>query len=45
MEDLDSYWNKQLYNVSEGKSSEMLALKKFDIIDFFDYVTNKTKDG
>ena len=45
MEELDAYWNKLLYDVCEGKSSEMLALKKFDIIEFFDYMTNKTKDG
>jgi len=40
---LDKYWNDLVYTITDGNAAEMVALKRFDIIDFFDYVTNKTK--
>jgi len=40
---LDNYWNELIYSVCDGKAGEMNELKKFDIMDFFDYVDNKMK--
>jgi hypothetical protein len=37
--------NDLLYSACEGKASEMNALKKMDIIEFFDYVNNKSSAG
>lgn len=46
MEELDKYWNDLLFNVSEGNATEMAALRRFDIMEFFGYVENKMrKDG
>lgn len=46
MKELDDYWNDLIFSVSGGNASEMIALRKFDIMDFFDYVDNKMKkDG
>ena len=45
IKELDEYWSDLLYNVCEGKASEMAVLRGFDIIEFFDYVNNKSKDG
>jgi len=45
MEETDRYWNDLLFNVTEGNASEMAALKKFDIFEFFGYVENKMKNG
>jgi hypothetical protein len=42
---MDKYWNELLYSVCDGKANEMNALKKFDIIDFFDYIENKSHGG
>ena len=44
LEDMDKYFNDLLYSVCEGKVSEMTELKRFDVFDFFDYITNK-EDG
>ena len=41
---MDKYFNDLLYSVCEGKVSEMTELKRFDVFDFFDYITNK-EDG
>lgn len=41
VDDLDTYWNDLLFNVTGGKANEMNELKKFNIIDFFDYIENK----
>ena len=46
VKDLDNYWNDLVFSASGGNASEMAALRKFNIIDFFDYVDNKMKkDG
>jgi hypothetical protein len=43
---LDKYWNELIFTVTDGNASEMMALKKFNIIEFFGYVDNKIKkDG
>lgn len=34
-----------IYNVTGGNATEMTALKKYDIVDFFDYIDNKGKNG
>jgi hypothetical protein len=34
-----------IYDICEGNASEMMVLKKFDIMDFFDYVDKKIKHG
>lgn len=44
IEELDKYWNELVYEVCTGDASEMNALKKFNIFDFFDFVDNKMKD-
>ena len=41
----DACFDNLLYSICEGKASEMVELKKFDIIDFFSYITNKENDG
>jgi len=41
--ELDKSWSELLYSVCEGKASEMAALKRYDIMEFFDYVESKTK--
>jgi len=41
----DTYFDNLLYSVCEGKASEMIELKKFDIIDLFSYITNKENDA
>jgi hypothetical protein len=38
---MDKNWNELIYNVCKGNAGEMMALKKYDIMDFFDYVNNK----
>jgi hypothetical protein len=43
IEELEKYWNELLFTVTDGKASEMHALKKYDIIEFFSYVDNKIK--
>ena len=40
---MDKYWNDLIYNICDGNASEMMALKKYDIFEFFDYIENKTK--
>ena len=41
---MDKFWNDLIYTVCDGKPSEMAALKKYDdIIDFFNYIENKSK--
>jgi len=45
IEATDKYWNDLLFNITEGNASEMLALKRFDIFEFFAYVDNKMKHG
>ena len=46
VDELDKFWNELIYNISDGNASEIIALRRFDIIDLFDYITNKTKkDG
>lgn len=42
---MDAYWNKLIYSVCKGDVSQMKDLKKFDIIDFFDYVDNRIKEN
>jgi len=45
MREMDTYWNELIYSVCKGDVSQMKDLKKFDIMDFFDYIDNKTKDN
>jgi hypothetical protein len=40
---MDKYWNELIYDLTKGNVTEMQAIKKFDIIEFYDYVNNKTK--
>lgn len=42
---MDTYWNELIFSVCKGDVSQMKDLKTFDIVDFFDYVNNKTKDN
>jgi hypothetical protein len=42
---MDTYWNDLLYSVCKGDVSQMTDLKRFEIVDFFDYVNNKTKEN
>lgn len=39
----NKYWNEMIFRVCDGKASEMAALRKYDIFDFFDYIENKNK--
>ena len=43
IEDMDAYWNDLLFVVCDGKAGEMNELKRFEIMDFFDYIENKSK--
>lgn len=43
IDDLDAYWNDLLFSVCDGKAGEMNELKRFEIMDFFDYIENKSK--
>jgi len=43
IDELDTYWNDLLFAVCDGKASEINELKRFEIIDFFDYIENKSK--
>jgi hypothetical protein len=38
---MDKYWNELIYDVTKGNILEMQAIKKFDIIEFYDYINNK----
>lgn len=40
---MDKYWDDLIFAVCDGKASEMAALKKYDIMEFFNYVDNKNK--
>jgi hypothetical protein len=43
---MDKYWNDLIYSFCDGDAGEMRELKKFDIMDFFGYIENKSKkDG
>ena len=42
---MDGYWNDLIRSATGGNASEIMALKRFDIMDFFDYVDNKLKDN
>lgn len=41
--ELDKYWNDFIYVLTGGNASEIAALKRYDIFDFFNYVENKMK--
>jgi hypothetical protein len=43
VEEMDKYWEDLIYLVCGGHVCDMSALKKYDIIDFFNYVENKSK--
>lgn len=43
IKDTDEYWNEILFTVCKGVPSEMAALKRYDVFDFFDYIENKNK--
>ena len=43
VDDIDKYWSDMIYSVCDGNASEINALKRFDIFDFFVYVDNKMK--
>jgi hypothetical protein len=38
---MDKFWNDLLFNVCGGNASDMVGLRKFEIIDFFDFVESK----
>lgn len=40
---MDKYWEDLIYSVCGGNVSDMVALKKYDIVDFFNYIENKIK--
>jgi hypothetical protein len=44
IDEIDKYWNDLLYNVCKGNAQEMMQLKKFDILEFFDYVNKKREE-
>jgi len=45
IKEMEKYWGDLVYSVCSGNATEMASLKRFEIIDFFDYVTNKSKNG
>lgn len=45
IEDIERYWNDLIYSVCGGDVTDMAALKKYDVFDFFSYIDKKSKDG
>jgi hypothetical protein len=41
--ELNKYWEDFLFTLCAGNASEMTALKKYEIFEFFEYVENKMK--
>lgn len=43
VEEMDKFWNDLIFAVCDGRATEMNELKKFEIMEFFDYIENKSK--
>ncbi len=39
----EKYWNELLYNVTDGNASDIDRLCRFDVFDFFFFISNHEK--